>query len=81
MLQKGPEVDFATDGRIYFQDESSGPPKWIILSVKAGNTGSGHVDHDDDRRSNRDAPLELHERTAVRNARTTSECRQDANAP
>jgi len=40
-------VDFATDGRIYFQDESSGPPQWIILSVKAGNTGSGHVDHDD----------------------------------
>lgn len=36
--------DKGIDGRAYFRDDVSGDVKQIILSVKAGKTGSGHVD-------------------------------------
>ena len=37
-------ADKGIDGRIFFHDEPGGKTKQIILSVKAGNTGSAHVD-------------------------------------
>jgi site-specific DNA-methyltransferase (adenine-specific) len=36
--------DKGVDGRAYFRDETGGKVKQIILSVKAGKTGSAHVD-------------------------------------
>jgi DNA modification methylase len=37
-------ADQGIDGRLYFHDEAKGKTKQIILSVKAGKTGSPHVD-------------------------------------
>jgi site-specific DNA-methyltransferase (adenine-specific) len=37
-------ADKGVDGRLFFHDEHGGKTKQIVLSVKAGRTGSGHVD-------------------------------------
>jgi DNA modification methylase len=37
-------ADQGIDGRLYFHDEAKGKTKQIVISVKAGKTGSPHVD-------------------------------------
>jgi DNA modification methylase len=37
-------ADQGIDGRLYFHDEAKAKTKQIVLSVKAGKTGSAHVD-------------------------------------
>ena len=37
-------ADQGIDGRLYFHDEAQGKTKQIVISVKAGKTGSPHVD-------------------------------------
>lgn len=42
-IDKKKGADSGIDGRLFFKDDPSRPPKQIIISVKAGNTNVAHV--------------------------------------